>query len=221
MERRVDLAEISDGKQYGINDMARAGCGGCEGCSVCCRGMGRTVVLDPYDVYRMTEGLSVSFERLLQEKKLELNVVDGLILPNLAMNGPQEACAFLNEEGRCRIHPWRPGICRLFPMGRLYGEDGGFTYFLQIHECRKKERTKIRVRRLLDTPDTGRYEAYIARWHDFRKSLQKQLAGDAAREREVNLALLKLFFLTPYAPGEDFYPQFDARMKRMEEKTGC
>ena len=40
MERRIDLAEISDGKLYGAEDMVKADCGDCEGCSACCQGMG-------------------------------------------------------------------------------------------------------------------------------------------------------------------------------------
>ena len=30
MERRIDLAEISDGKLYGAEDMVKADCGDCE-----------------------------------------------------------------------------------------------------------------------------------------------------------------------------------------------
>ena len=71
--------------------------------------------------------------------KIELNVVDGIILPNLKMAGAEDGCGFLTEEGRCGIHPFRPGICRLFPLGRYY-EENGFRYFLQVHECQKENR---------------------------------------------------------------------------------
>ncbi len=37
MLREVDIKEISDGRLYGVNDMVKADCGGCAGCSVCCR----------------------------------------------------------------------------------------------------------------------------------------------------------------------------------------
>ena len=64
----------------------KAGCDDCKGCSSCCRGMGNSIVLDPYDVYRLTTGLNCRFEDLLIDK-LDLNVVDGIILPNLKMTG--------------------------------------------------------------------------------------------------------------------------------------
>ena len=132
MKRTVRLEDISDGRLYGENDMVTADCRGCEGCSRCCRGMGKSIILDPYDIYRMTRGTGRSIQELLAGGTVELNVVDGVILPNLAMNGSEEKCAFLNEEGRCNIHGSRPGICRLFPLGRYY-ENGDFRYFLQKH----------------------------------------------------------------------------------------
>ena len=118
MKRNVSLAEISDGRLYKASDMVKADCGGCNGCSRCCHGMGNSIILDPYDVYRMTTGMGKSMQELLAAS-VELNVVDGVILPNLKMQGTEEACAYLDEEGRCSIHPYRPGICRLFPLGKI------------------------------------------------------------------------------------------------------
>ena len=98
MLRNVSLEEISDGKLYGLNDMTKLGCNDCAGCSSCCRGMGNTIVLDPYDVWRLTGGLGVSLQELLAGH-LELNVVDGIILPNLKLAGDSEQCTFLNDAG--------------------------------------------------------------------------------------------------------------------------
>ena len=86
MKRNVSLAEISDGRLYKASDMVKADCGGCNGCSRCCHGMGNSIILDPYDVYRMTTGMGKSMQELLAAS-VELNVVDGVILPNLKMQG--------------------------------------------------------------------------------------------------------------------------------------
>lgn len=102
MKRNVSLEEISDGRLYDKNDMVRAGCGDCKGCSACCHGMGESIILDPYDLWRLTVNLGVTANELLQEK-LELHVVDGMILPNLRMNPTTSACGFLDKEGRCSI----------------------------------------------------------------------------------------------------------------------
>ena len=42
-----NLEEISDGKRYGLNDMVRAACNDCAGCSSCCEDMGESIILDP------------------------------------------------------------------------------------------------------------------------------------------------------------------------------
>ena len=217
MERNIRMEEVSDGKLYGLNDMVKAGCEDCVGCSACCHGMGTSIVLDPYDIYRLTAELGQTMEQLLAEK-IELNVVDGMVLPNLSMKGPGEACGFLDEDGRCSIHPYRPGICRLFPLGRLY-ENGGFQYFLQIHECRKENRTKVKVKKWIDTPSVKQYEEFISRWHYFLKDLaeKNKAENDAEREKAVNLYVLQSFFLTPYEAGRDFYEQFEDRIARANE----
>lgn len=53
MKRNIDINEISDGKRYGLNDLVKADCADCSGCSACCRGMGNTIVLDPWDLFQL------------------------------------------------------------------------------------------------------------------------------------------------------------------------
>ena len=96
MLREIDLDKVSDGRLYRSSDMAKTGCNGCNGCSSCCRGMGNSIVLDPMDTHRLCTGLQKSCEELLKSS-LELNVVDGVILPNLRMTTEEETCVFLNE----------------------------------------------------------------------------------------------------------------------------
>ena len=221
MERHIDLREISDGRLYGLNDMVRADCGGCEGCFSCCSGMGSSVVLDPLDIFRLTSGLSLSFQELLAQY-LELNVVDGIILPNLKMSGDSERCAFLNGEGRCSIHGFRPGFCRIFPLGRLY-EDGSFRYFLQVHECPRENRAKVKVRKWIDTPDLKQYEQFITDWHYFLKEIQDwvRTSEGAGGARELNLYILNEFFVKQYDGQADFYPQFRGRLEEARRRTAA
>ena len=103
MLREGDLNEISDGRLYTLNDLVRADCQDCTGCSACCHGMGNSIVLTPYDVCLLTNNLSCSFEQLITGR-VELSVIDGLILPSLKMSGDMEQCSFLDENGRCSIH---------------------------------------------------------------------------------------------------------------------
>ena len=108
MRRNVDLNEISDGKLYTSNDMVKADCYDCQGCSACCRGMGKSIILDPIDLFHLKQATGKDFAGLLNQE-IELNVVDGMILPNLKMDAKTDACPFLDENGRCRIHTFRTG----------------------------------------------------------------------------------------------------------------
>lgn len=219
MKRNVDINEISDGRLYGLNDMVKAGCDGCKGCSACCHGMGNTVVLDPVDVYRLTANLKCSFEQLLADK-IELNVVDGIILPNLRMDGDDEACRFLDKDGRCSIHAYRPGICRLFPLGRIY-EDKAFKYFLQVHECPKENKTKVKVKNWLDTPDIKAYEAFVTAWHYMLKAFEKMLeTADDTVAKSISMYVLSEFYIKPYDDGNNIYEQLEIRIDKAYSDFG-
>lgn len=212
----MNINEVSDGRLYGMNDMVKVGCDDCNGCFSCCRGMGNSIILDPYDVYRLTTGLNCRFEDLLTDK-LDLNVVDGIILPNLKMTGEEARCGFLNTEGRCSIHNLRPGICRIFPLGRIY-EDGSFQYFLQVHECKKQNRTKVKVKKWIDTPDLAKNNTFIIRWHYFLKALCEKIPSlPEAQVKQINMYILNAFFVTLYEVRRDFYQQFEERMKAAEQ----
>lgn len=216
MERNWNMEERTDGKRYSSNDMVKAGCHDCLGCSTCCHNMGTSIVLDPWDIYQLTTGLGQGMEELLAQA-IELNVVDGLVLPNLKMQQQSEACFYLDENGRCRIHAYRPGICRLFPLGRIY-ENGTFQYFLQVHECKAEQKTKVKIKQWIGIPDIRTYEAFVLDWHTMLKEYQQQakqglLQGESLKQQA--LKLLQLFYIMPYRKEVDFYSQYEERKLRL------
>lgn len=217
MRRDVTMEEISDGKLYSANDMVKADCHDCIGCCDCCQGMGESVILDPLDVHRLAAGLGKTPEQLM-ETDLMLDAADGNILPHLRMTGPEEKCVFLNREGRCSVHSIRPGVCRLFPLGRFY-ENGTFRYFLQVHECRKQNRSKVKVKKWIDTPDLKRYEQFVSDWHYFLRDVQEVLYNTQDTEliKNLNLYVVNRFYMKPYDSCRDFYEQFYERLSEGRE----
>lgn len=195
-------------KLYADNDMVRVGCHDCEGCSSCCTGMGDTVLLDPYDVYRLCKGLNKRFEQLLIEQKVDMHTDGGLILPHLKMR-EDDTCAFL-ENGRCSIHAIRPGICRLFPLGRQYSE-GTVRYFLLEDACPAQNKTKMKVGKWLDQENLKQYEDFLVAWHNLTKKLREELSEqtDETYQKQVCTLFLQLFFMRPY--GDDFFADFYER----------
>lgn len=211
-----DLNEISDGKIYDSNDMVRAACNDCEGCHACCEKMGSSIVLDPLDMWRLAAATGKCFEELMTDT-IELHVVEGLILPNLKMAGSREQCVFLDEAGRCSIHALRPGLCRAFPLGRIY-EEQRIRYFLQQEACRKPGRSKVKISKWLDEPEAKKNERFLLVWHQFRRFLEKRVGEecDEQKAKTINLFVLNLFFVTPYETEREFYGQFAKRMEQAE-----
>lgn len=241
---------------YTARDMAKIGCNGCQGCSYCCQEMGESVILTPFDICELTKNLGKSFDELMEDK-IELYMTDGMVMPNLKMarrtvptdqkmgkisgttalvdttsGGEKEICGFLNEEGRCSIHAFRPGLCRLFPLGRNYEvrqvetEDGiqevkGFQYFIVKDSCPKMNGTKVRIEKWLEIPNLKKNEEFITRWHYFCKDFQEKMqalldAGEDEKVKKSNLAMLELFYRKPYGAERDFYEEFEERMGNCE-----
>ena len=111
------------------------------------------------------------------------------------------------------MHSHRPGICRIFPLGRLY-EDGSFQYILQVNECKKGNRSKVKVKKWIDTPDAKNYDKYIAKWHYFLKDLQKIAREDeeGTAAKTISMYVLKAFYLTGFAAEQDFFERFYSRL---------
>lgn len=211
MRRDVDLSEISDGRFYSGNHMVRADCGDCKGCSYCCHAMADTIILDPYDCYELCKGLGVTPDRII-EKVAPLRMVDSMALPALALE-EENGCPYLTQEGRCGVHSFRPGFCRLFPLGRYYREETrDFVYFLQTHECQKEDRTKVKVKDWIGVPQYEKYERFVADWHFFLKDLESVVSADPSKQKGVLMLVLRNFYLTPFDATRDFYEQFYERL---------
>lgn len=233
MKREVDINEISDGRRYRSGDMVKIGCADCSGCSDCCRQVDDTIILDPYDIYQLEKGLGVSFDTMLSgnpetdtqpeavdnaairitEPVIELGHADGLLLPHLKLSKASGGCSFLNSDGRCMIHGFRPGFCRLYPLGRIY-EDGGFSYFIQINECPYPNKTKVKIKKWLGIDNLHLYEAFVLKWHDILEKERSELADmiDTSERSRYIVAFLKQFYQMPYDTDADFYEQFEERI---------
>lgn len=85
----------------------------CQACGACCHN--KVIEIGPYETARLAanRGLPVEeFRRLLTEE-------DGVTL----LNRPDGSCVFL-EGGRCAVHPDRPLVCRMFPIGLIRDSRG-------------------------------------------------------------------------------------------------
>ncbi len=216
MEHFSILSMISDGYFYDADDIVLADSCDCKGCSHCCESMCDTIVIDPYDLYSMAKGLGKGFNSLIQEGYLELGLHDLLMLPHIKDNG--SGCGFLTDQKRCSIHDIRPGICRLFPLGRYY-HDETFSYILQIRGCTLEKKGPVKVRDWLGIPELEKYEKYANTWHYFLKGYSRFImeSKDYEAKKKVNDMLLNQFYELDYDTDKDFYEQLYSRLDRWKQ----
>lgn len=118
MRREQTLEEISDGRLYDSNDMVKADCHDCEGCCDCCQGMGDSVILDPFDVHRLSTGLKKPVEQLLQEC-LEFGVSDGQH-PSAPSHDRSKGTVRISQQRRTLQHPcYKTGILQTVSTGKI------------------------------------------------------------------------------------------------------
>ena len=217
MLRDVDLSEVTDGKLYNKDDSVRVTCDDCRGCSECCKTVGDTILLDPFDIYNLEKALYKSFAEMV-EKEIEIRLIDNVVLPNIMMQEDSDACGLLDENGRCTIHSLRPGFCRLFPLGRLYDEDSNFNYIIQVKECRYPDKGYALVKDWLGIEDLDKYERFIKDWHSFTKNIGAFLdeCTDENEFKKYSWLPLRVFFEPKYDTKRDFYEQFYERMRRFK-----
>lgn len=194
--------------------MVKISCPACSGCGNCCRGMGDTIRLDPLDVHELCFYEGRPFEELLNER-FELGSEKGFITPHLKMDEVRNCCTYLNGEGCCEVHDFRPGLCRLFPLGRNYSR-GSFQYFIVEGGCDQPGKSKVRIDKWIGVHDLPRYEKFISDWHHFMRDIQAfiQCLQTPELRRKVSVFILQTFYLAPYDRSQDFYEIFNARLKQ-------
>lgn len=86
----------------------------CHACSRCCHE--KVIQLNPYEAARLAGNRGLSTTEFL-DRYTERS---GTVLRRTEADG---ACVFLTPEG-CGVHPDRPLVCRLYPLGRRVTAEG-------------------------------------------------------------------------------------------------
>lgn len=108
----------------------------CTLCGNCCRNL--EIVLTSFDILEAACFLKISTLEFC-EKYVAFHIGQNSHLPIAMLKHIQHGeCAFLKER-KCSIHPARPSVCRLYPLGRVTRCDlkKGTTedvYFMQKHQ---------------------------------------------------------------------------------------
>ena len=158
----------------------------CNACKRCCHN--KAIRVTPYEILRLARRLGLSTTDFIAHH----TVAGGTVLRT---RDDDDACVFLNERG-CGVHPDRPVVCRIYPLGRyvdpqgqesfahltphpetagVYGVSGTVASFLQGQG----------VAQFFDMGD--RYDALYQRMVDVLERLDpKELDRRAARRNDVD-----------------------------------
>ena len=83
----------------------------CLGCGACCRIPNGIVRVSEAEISRISEFLGVPEAEFIANETDVAPDRRGLILKSR----PDNSCAWLTSDNRCRIHPVKPDKCRSFP----------------------------------------------------------------------------------------------------------
>ncbi len=89
----------------------------CQVCGVCCAN--KAIRISPYEALRLARNLKIATTEVLRTYTEE----GGTIL----RNNSDGSCIFLKSPG-CGVHPDRPLVCRLFPLGQIIDSQGEARY---------------------------------------------------------------------------------------------
>ena len=89
----------------------------CQVCSACCQN--KAIRIAPYEALRLARNLKITTTEVYRAYTDE----GGIIL----RNKPDGSCIFLDSRG-CGVHPDRPLVCRLFPLGQIVDSQGATKY---------------------------------------------------------------------------------------------
>jgi Fe-S-cluster containining protein len=146
----------------------------CQVCSVCCSN--KAIRIGPYEALRLARSLGIATTQFLQTYTEEGHSV--------LRNKPDGSCILLDSRG-CGVHPDRPLVCRLFPLGQLIDERGSARFsVMPLHpDCLGLVDTDGTVSSYLESQGALPYFTYDRIY----SALQKRILG-------------KVFALEP-APG--------------------
>ena len=77
-------------------------------------------MLNPYELLRLAKNRGISVAEFIRDFTEDGGTI-------LKFGGPNSPCVFLGPEG-CTVHPDRPLVCRLYPLGRYVPPGGGEAF---------------------------------------------------------------------------------------------
>jgi Fe-S-cluster containining protein len=134
----------------------------CRACGRCCSG--KIIMVGPHEILGMSRLLRIDTTELLS-----LHTDNGGTTLRADENG---RCVFLTPSG-CQVHPRRPLVCRLYPLGRVIDEKGDerFGLYAVQSDCEAAAGREGTVGSFLESQGVGPYLGWSRRYGDLYRRM--------------------------------------------------
>lgn len=192
----------------------------CDRCGRCCRNR-EDILLSPHDLYRIAKYLGKTPKEIV-ETYCEWYIGDSSRVPIIRLLPKQyrKTCPFLSKDG-CSIHPAKPNVCALFPLGRgMEPNKEELVYFLQPLVCGKKG-TKHTVKEWMESFGYPVQDQDAIAWMKLTVKLGQNMRKMETRISDENKNLIwtaeyALCYLN-YETDRDFTEQFSENQKLLTD----
>lgn len=226
-ERMKNIAENFESLQIGLDNTFRFHCTQCGKCCI----HREDILLNPKDVYNMSKELGISPEVLI-ERYGEIYVGPDSRVPivRLKPRGSVRRCPLLKDR-KCMVHPAKPTICAMFPLGRCLvmenpREDTKSSawdcvrYIYSNPGCGDRSETHT-VREWLERFGIPLEDEFFLNWQGMVVEMTSIFREVEDRMSEETMGLvwttaLSVLYLH-YDMGQEFAPQFDENARNFRK----
>ena len=197
----------------------------CSCCGECCRNVEFSVLLEPYDMYRIarhlreTDATINGIEDVITEYA-EIKILGNTDFPIflLKTRGQKKECVFL-KGGRCSIHEAKPRACHLYPIGAWPNDAlDGFDYFIASRKQHHFKGASMRITDWMDANFDSQCREIALLDAKATSELAPILRGlqKAGVDRDRILHPLLLFKYVCFELDEPYIPQFSRNMSLLK-----
>ena len=112
----------------------------CIMCGKCCRNREDVLLTGP-DVFRAAKELGMTIESFIHTYcEIYIGSTSRIPVCRIKPEGNDKHCPLLSEN-KCRIHSAKPSVCALFPLARVWDENGEARYHVQSNLSHRSNKT--------------------------------------------------------------------------------
>jgi Fe-S-cluster containining protein len=190
----------------------------CKACGKCCKHR-EDILLTPYDLFRIAADLHRTPKEII-ERYCEVYeggtshfpVVRAVPVP------PDNSCPFMRNR-KCSIHAKKPVVCRVYPLARMFTEEGESRYLFNGAGCKHDPKT-VTVREWIGDISTEESETAGRLWRDVIFTIGPAIQPDklkvSADIRQQILAAVFAVLWLNYDIEAPFVPQLEKKIEALK-----